>query len=216
MWVFNAKSGWIAVRSFPWGRPGAFPPHQPNTSTLAHVPISELAVVNLPTLDFSPSVRPKQSQGLFPALLFPAPRSSTQELKSSSAAEVTMLWKESWNDPRWAFKRTGTSHPSDFWVQHHPRLMALIKAVEFKTRARWDYFGSNWTWEDLGLFLLCWCLSGSLLNGGCNSWSNWTHQHSFGTKTISDASKLDPSATWKHGFHLTNQRRPFNAGWRRQ
>lgn len=64
-------------------------PNQPLTSTLAHIPISKPAAINLPTLDFSPSVRLKQSQGLFPALLFPAPRSSPQELKSSSATEVT-------------------------------------------------------------------------------------------------------------------------------
>lgn len=72
-------------------RAGCLPtsPAQQPTSARADVPISELAVANLPTLDFSPSVRPKKRQGLFPAPPFPAPCSSAQELKSSSETEVT-------------------------------------------------------------------------------------------------------------------------------
>lgn len=121
---------------------------------------------------------PKQSQGLFPAL-----RSSPQELKSSRTTEVTEAVETVLKWSKMGFSTTGTSRPPYLWVQYHPRLMTPIIAAEFKTRRRWwDYYGSNWTCEHLRLLLLCCCLSGRLVNGGCNSCSNLAHQRSFGPK----------------------------------
>lgn len=117
-------------------------------------------------------MHPKQSRRLFPALLFAAPRSSPQELKSSSATKVTEGVETVLKWSKVGFSKTGTRHPT------------LIIAVEFKTRIKWDYYRSSWTCEDLRLLLLCWCVSGRLENGGCNSWSNWTQQRSFGTQML--------------------------------
>lgn len=134
-------------------------------------------------------MHPKQSRGLFPALLFAAPHSSPQELKSSSATKVTEGVETVLKWSKVGFSKTGTRHPK------------LIIAVEFKTRRKWDYYRSSWTCEDLRLLLLWWCVSGRLGNGGCNSWSNWTHQRSFGKQMLQKlTSRLLPDQSETSSF----------------
>lgn len=125
------------------------------------------------------------------------------------------------------FSKTGSSHPPYFWAQNHPRPRTLIIAADFKIRRRWDYYGSNWACEDFRLVLLCWCLGGRLLTGGCNSWSNWTHQRSFGAKphqTLPNWPSLQSGNTasiwpirnvWRVGRHFFVQDGGPNNGSRR-